>query len=33
MPQLIWYDLNPENILVDENNELLCIVDRRDKKQ
>ena len=27
MPQLIWYDLNPENILVDENNELSCIVD------
>lgn len=27
IPQLIWYDLNPENILVNENNELSCIVD------
>ena len=26
-PQLIWYDLNPENILINEKNELACIVD------
>lgn len=26
-PQLIWYDLNPENILVNEDDELSCIVD------
>ncbi len=27
IPQLIWYDLNPENILINEKNELTCIVD------
>ena len=26
-PQLIWYDLNPENILINEDNKLSCIVD------
>lgn len=26
-PQLIWYDLNPENILINEENKLSCIVD------